>query len=368
VGEAHAFHLHVTLDSLTLAHGPAWRNPITLAPLTNLQSHDDGTLSDDEIEWLAARAEGGFGLTMTAAAYVTPAGQAWPGQLGVHDDAVLPGLRRFADRVRAAGSVSSVQLHHGGRRTDPAVSGHQRESAWADEASGTRALGTDEVARSVDAFVAGAVRVERAGIDGVEIHGAHGYLVGQFLDGRHNHRTDGYGGELADRMRFLLEVVDGVRSATGPDFQVGLRLTPERHGVTLDEALETTRAVLAGGRLDYVDISAWDVRKAPHEEQHRHAGSLLVDPFLGLERGTTRLGVAGKVLSGDDVAWCLDRGADFVSVGTAAILHHDFAARVLADSAFASLPQPVSREHLAAERVGPRFVDYLAAGWDDFVA
>ena len=110
------------------------------------------------------------------------------------------------------------------------------------------------------------------------------------------------------------------------------------------------------------------MRKAPHEEQHRADDALLVDHFLGLERGTTRMGLAGKVLTSGDVAWCLDRGADFVSVGTAAIIHHDFAARVLADRSFASLPQPVSREHLAAERVGPRFVDYLARGWDDFVA
>ena len=96
-------------DRLDLAHGPAWANRLALAPLTNTQSHADGTLSQDEYRWLVARAEGGFGLTMTCATYVAPAGQAWAGQLGISDERHLEGLTRLADGIRAAGSVSSVQ-------------------------------------------------------------------------------------------------------------------------------------------------------------------------------------------------------------------------------------------------------------------
>ncbi|GAA0968692.1 NADH-dependent flavin oxidoreductase [Nocardioides aquaticus] len=352
--------------TLSLPHGPAWPNSYALAPLTNKQSHADGTLAEDEHRWLRARAEGGFGLVMTCAAYVSDAGKAWHGQLGIASDAHLPGLTRLATSLREAGAVSSVQLHHGGRRASSEVSGVPTKAPWDDESTGATALSTAEVHEAVADFVAGAVRAERAGFDGVELHGAHGYLIGQFLDARSNHRQDGYGGSLEDRSRFLREVLEGVRGATGPDFQVGLRLTPERMGIELGEFREVAGSVLASGRLDYLDVSMWDVRKAPHDTE-RWDG-LLVDHVVDLPRHGARLGLAGEIKSAADAAWCLSRGADFVLVATGATLHHDFARRAVADAGFRAVDQPVTRQHLAAEAVGPVFVDYLAENWDDFVA
>ena len=356
-----------TADPLTFAHGPDWANRIALAPLTNKQSHTDGTVSDDEQRWLEARGEGGFGLVMTCAAYVAPAGQAWAGQVGIASDAHLPGLSRLAAALRATGTRSSVQLHHGGRRADPALHGGPNQCPWDDPKTDSAAMSTASVEASVEDFVAAAVRAEQAGFDGVEVHGAHGYLVGQFLDARHNQRSDRYGGSLENRARMLMEILSAIRAATGPDFQLGLRLTPEGNGIVLPEGREVARLVLASGLLDYLDMSLWDVFMQPRGDGADHGG-LLIDHFTDLPRGSTRLGVAGRVLSSSGVAWCLDKGADFVSVGTGAILHHDFAARAVADPEFTSIPQPVTRAHLAAESVGPTFVDYLADGWDDFVA
>ncbi|MEJ7833605.1 MAG: NADH:flavin oxidoreductase [Nocardioides sp.] len=351
---------------LELPHGPTLPNRIVLAPLTNKQSHPDGTLSEDEHRWLVRRAVGGFGVTMTAAAYVAPAGKAWAGQLGVHDDAMLPGLTRLAVALRAAGGISAVQLHHGGRLADPAVSGVGRVAPWPDPERDVRALTTSEVEKTVEDFVTAAVRAERAGFDGAEVHGAHGYLVCQFLDGHHNQRTDGYGGSLEDRSRMLLEILRGIRERTSSSsFQVGLRLTPERNGILLAEARSLAGRVLDSGLLDYLDLSLWDVAKTPYEDGY---DGLLIEHFTDLPRGATRLGVAGKVSSASDAQWCLDHGADFVLVGTGAILHHDFATRAIADPSFVSVPPPVTRDHLAAESVGPSFVHYLATGWDDFVA
>jgi 2,4-dienoyl-CoA reductase-like NADH-dependent reductase (Old Yellow Enzyme family) len=351
-------------DTLSLGHGPAWRNRFALAPLTNTQSHPDGTLSEDEHEWLAARGRGGFGLVMTAAAYVAPAGQAWGGQLGIATEAHLPGLARLAEALRESGATSSVQLHHGGQRADAALHGGPNQCPWDAPEKDAVAMTTDEVHRMVEDFVAAAVLAERAGFDGVQLHGAHGYLLGQFLDGRHNHRTDGYGGSLADRQRALTEVLEGVRAATGPDFQLGLRLTPEGFGIPLEEGVETARTFLASGLLDHLDLSLWDVRMRPRGG----AEGLLVEHVADLPRGATRLGVAGGVVSTEDAQWCLDQGADFVTVGVGAILHHDFADRALADPAFRVRERPVTREELRAESVGERFLDYLAAGWDDLVA
>ena len=351
-------------DSLDLTHGPSWPTRLALAPLTNQQSGLDGVLSDDELQWLLARGRGGFGLTMTCATYVARAGNAWPGQLGIADDRHLPGLSRLADGLRATGTVSAVQLHHAGLRADAAVSGEPLVAPWDDAAKGARALTTAEVRGAVDDFVAGAVRAERAGFDGVEIHGAHGYLVAQFLDARKNLRTDEYGGDLAGRSRMLFEVLRGVRESTRADFQVGLRLSPERYGIVLDEARTLTAQVLTSGLVDYLDLSLWDVRSTPHGEE---TADLLIDRFTDLPRHGVRLGVAGKVLGAADAAWCLGHGADFVTIGTGAILHHDFARRAATDPAFVSDAQPVTRAHLEAEHVGPAFIDYLARGWDDFV-
>ncbi|WP_338538304.1 NADH:flavin oxidoreductase [Janibacter terrae] len=350
-------------DRLELAHGPAWANRFALAPLTNTQSHADGTLSEDEYRWLVARAAGGFGLTMTCATYVARAGQAWAGQLGISDDRHLAGLTRLADGIRAAGSVSSVQLHHAGRRSDPAVTGVPNVAPWDDPDKDTRALSTGEVQQAVEDFVVAAERAERAGFDGVEVHGAHGYLICQFLDGRHNQRTDGYGGSLEDRSRMLFEVLRGIRERTRADFQVGLRLTPQGNGIVLDEGVAVAQRVLDSGLVDYLDMSLWDAFMTVDEE-----GSLLIDAFVGLERGGTRLGVAGRIRSAQQARWCMSKGADFVDLGRAAIVHHDFPTRAGADSTFAMAPLPVTREHLHAERVSETFVEYLDAGWPDFVA
>ncbi|MDP3968746.1 MAG: NADH:flavin oxidoreductase [Nocardioides sp.] len=350
-------------DPLSFPHGPDWANRLALAPLTNTQSHIDGTLSDDERAWLVARGRGGFGLVMTCAAYVAPAGQAWPGQLGIASDDQLPGLTRLASELAATGTRSAVQLHHGGRRAAPALSGRANQCPWDEPSKDAVAMSTGEVEEMIADFVAAAVRAERAGFHGVQLHGAHGYLLGQFLDGRHNHRTDGYGGSFDHRIRVVLEVLEGVREATGPDFQLGLRLTPEGSGITLDEGRETARQVLASGTLDYLDMSLWDVFMKPRGG----ADGLLIEHFTDLPRHGARLGVAGKVLSAADAAWCLEQGADIVSVGVAAILHHDFAARAVADPGFVVRERPVSRDDLHAEHVGPAFVDYLAAGWDDLV-
>jgi len=157
-----------------------------LAPLTNQQSHDDGTLSDDEHRWLTFRAEGGFGLTMTCAAHVQSIGQGFPGQLGVWGDHQLPGLKRLAADINATGSVSIAQLHHAGNRSPAEIIGTSPVCPSDDEETGARALTNNEVLELVADFVAAAVRCEKAGFDGVELHGAHGYIICQFLSAELN--------------------------------------------------------------------------------------------------------------------------------------------------------------------------------------
>lgn len=350
---------------LALPRGAAMKNRFMLAPLTNMQSHADGCLSDEEIHWLTKRAEGGFGLTMTAAAHVQRQGQGFPGQLGIWSDDHLPGLKRMADGIRAHGSLSSVQLHHAGCRTPGELIGGTPVCPWDDKDTGARALTTEEVEQLIEDFILAGLRAEQAGFDGVEIHGAHGYIIGQFLDAENNHRTDGYGGSFGNRRKVIDAIIDGLRARARPDFQIGVRISPERFGIRTGEALELAGSLMTSGRIDYLDMSLWDCFKTPEDPEF--AGKALIDWFADLPRGATPLGVAGKLMSAADVRRALDSGVDFVLLGRAAILHHDFPQRMQDDADFASIARPVSRAHLRAEGLSEKFVDYMAS-WKGFVA
>jgi len=351
-------------EPLTLAHGPALKNRFVLAPLTNLQSHPDGTLSDDEFRWLTMRAEGGFALTMTCAAHVQRVGQGFPGQLGVFGEEHLPGLTRLAATIRELGSVAVAQLHHAGMRSPAELIGEAPHCPSDNAEFGARALTLAEVERLRDDFIAAAVRCEQAGFQGVELHGAHGYVLAQFLSPEVNQRSDRYGGSVENRARIVHEIIDGVRAATGPDFSLGLRLSPERFGLKLAEIVEVARTILAQGRIDYLDLSLWDYAKEPMEEAFQ--GRTLMSYFTDLPRGAVRLGCAGKVMTPADARACLERGMDYVLLGRAAILHHDYPQRLAADPGFTPIKTPVSAEHLRAEGLGPAFVKYMQT-WKGFV-
>jgi len=349
---------------LSFAHGPTMKNRFMLAPLTNLQSHPDGTLSDDEFAWLAYRAEGGFGLTMTCAAHVQAAGQGFPGQLGVFGDQHLPGLSRLAAAIKAHGSIASVQLHHAGMRSPADLIGQAPLCPSDDAETGARALTLSEVEQLRDDFVAAAVRAQTAGFDGVEIHGAHGYVLCQFLSPTINRREDRYGGSPENRARIVREIVDGIRSACRPDFHLGIRLSPERFGVELAEIRDLAQDLMTQAKVDYIDMSLWDVAKEPVEAAFQ--GRTLMSYFTELDRGNVRLGVAGKIMSAATARECLANGADYVLIGRAAILHHDYPQKVAADPDFTPIALPVTREHLRNERLGPAFVEYMNT-WKGFV-
>jgi 2,4-dienoyl-CoA reductase-like NADH-dependent reductase (Old Yellow Enzyme family) len=352
-------------DPLTFKRGPALKNRFMLAPLTNTQSHADGVLSDDECRWLTMRAEGGFGLTMTCAASVQDGGQGFPGQLGLHDDRHLPGLTRLAGAIRAQGSLAVAQLHHAGMRSPEKLIGRQPVCPSDNAETGARAMTLDEVYQSRDAFIAAAKRCERAGFDGVELHGAHGYLLCQFFSAEINHREDAYGGSLENRARLLFELVDGVRAVCGKDFSLGVRLSPERFGLKLSEITSVAQRLMHEDKIEYLDMSLWDVFKEPEEAEHK--GRSLMSFFTGLERGQVRLGAAGKITTGAGCRRAMEAGLDYVVIGRAAILHHDFPKQIADDPGFTPHPTPVTVDYLRREGLGDAFVAYMRT-WKGFVA
>jgi 2,4-dienoyl-CoA reductase-like NADH-dependent reductase (Old Yellow Enzyme family) len=344
--------------------GAVAKNRFMLAPMTNTQSHADGRLSDDEYHWLTMRAKGGFGMTMTCASHVQAVGQGFPGQLGCFSDDHLDGLTRLAAGIRAERSLSLLQLHHAGMRSPQDVIGQQPVCPSDNDETGSRALGGDEVEQLKEDFLLAAERAEKAGFDGVELHGAHGYILCQFLSPTINQRSDRYGGSLENRARIIFELIDGIRSRCRPGFLLGVRLSPERFDMRLGEVIEVAQRLMTEGRIDFLDMSLWDSFKEPSEEQFQ--GKTLLSYFTGLDRGDVRLATAGNINTPADARRCLDAGVDFVVLGRAAILHHDFPRRMAADPDFEPVQLPVTREYLRSQGLGDAFLNYMA-NWAGFV-
>ncbi len=216
-----------------------------------------------------------------------------------------------------------------------------------------------------DDFIAAAVRSQKAGYDGVEIHGAHGYILCQFISSQYNRRDDLYGGSLENRSRILFEILEGVRQSCGPDFLLGIRLSPERFGLVLREVTELTQKIMDSGFIDFMDISLWDSFKMPHDEAHQD--QTLLKYFSVLDRKDVKMTVAGKIGTAAEAQAIMDAGIDFVSIGRAAILHHDYPNKVMNNPDFEPIALPVSREHLAAEGLSETFIKYMTK-WEGFVA
>lgn len=339
---------------LGFAHGPDWKNRFALAPLTNTQSNDDGSLHDDELRWLSMRAEGGFGLTMTCAIAVESNGRGYPGQLGIWADDQIDGLARLATPIKSRGSVACAQLAHSGPR---AREGLVRIGVVDDPGNNVTGLSDDGVERVIQSFVDAALRAQSAGFDGVELHAAHGFLPAQFLSSELNTRTDSWGGTLENRSRFIREILTRTRAVLRPDMQIGLRLSPERFGLRMAEVLDLAQNIMTSGVVDWLDMSLWNVTKAPEEAEF--ADKPLMSWFADLDRGDARLGVAGNIMGAQDAARALELGADFVLIGKAAILAHDFPAKVAANPNYTSAPRPVSEGFLQDQGLGSNFIDYM---------
>ena len=352
-------------EPMSFMRGKAMPNRFMLAPLTNSQSHEDGVLSDDEYRWLTMRGEGGFGMVMTCASHVQAVGKGFPGQLGCFGDEHLPGLTRLANKINGDGAVSSVQLHHAGMRSPEPIIGTAPLCPSDDAETGAREMTSAEVEGVVADFVAAAVRAEKAGFDGVELHGAHGYLLCQFLSSETNRRTDDWGGSLETRSRIYFEIIRGIRAACGDQFQLGVRLSPERFGLRLEEVLQVAQQMIDGGNVDYLDLSLWDCFKEPEEDAHK--GRSLLSWFMDLDRKQVRMGPAGKLRDPAHVEQVMEAGCDFAVLGRAAILHHDYPRQMMSNPAFVPRSNPVPAADLRAEGLSENFVQYMR-NWKGFVA
>ena len=350
-------------EPLTFPHGPTMRNRFMLAPLTNQQSEHEGTTTEFDQDWFRQVGRSGYGLVHTAAAYVEAWGIAYERQLGIHSDDQLSGLMQMASAIREGGGLSSVQLHHAGHRANPRLGGIPSPASGR-TLPGISALTTEEVERIRDSFIAAARRAKRAGFDGVAPHGAFGWILSEFLSPLLNDRQDKYGGSIENRARLTIEVIEGIRNACGPDFQIGWRLSVERYGLLLEELREIVWEILSRELIDYLDLALWDSAQIVGTGTFR--GKSMLSVFTEIPRGGVRVGTAGKIMSARRCAELLEEGCDFVLIGRAGILERDFPMRVKANPLHESPKLPVTAQFLRDGGLSERFVNHMR-GWESFV-
>jgi len=241
---------------------------VVMAPLTRMRSDPSDRPSTLMLDYYTQRASPG-GLIISEATPISQQGYGYAGAPGIYDDAQIAGWRAITDAVHAKGGSIVMQLWHVGRQSHPDIQPHGEApvapSAIQAEGYGyarhgevpfsmPRALECDEIPAIIAQFGAGAARAKEAGFDGVEIHGANGYLPDQFLQDGTNHRTDDYGGTIENRARFLIEVTQAAIDAFGAE-RVGVRLSPSgTYGSMVDSNPQETFGY-AAARLDDLGIA-----------------------------------------------------------------------------------------------------------------
>jgi 2,4-dienoyl-CoA reductase-like NADH-dependent reductase (Old Yellow Enzyme family) len=327
-------------QSFMLPSGIELKNRVLMAPMTNSSSSEHGEVTPEELEYYRVRS-GGVGAVITACANVLPGGQVFKTAIGADQDSHIPGLRQLAKTIQAEGAKAILQLFHAGRIGTPANSedgqliSASAVAAEREDAVTPRAMTETEIQNMIEAFGQATRRAIEADFDGIEIHGANGYLVQQFLSPHANVRTDQWGGTPEKRMAFPLAVINSVKQAIAnyakPPFVIGYRFSPEEKeetGYTLENALQFVD-VLAEQNLDYLHVSLRDFWQGSFREiEDTEPTILLVQNRVGSR--VPVMGVGG-LSSPQDVVAALDTGVPFVSLGHALIMEPQWVEKVAND-------------------------------------
>ena len=238
------------------------KNRILRSATWENRATDEGFVTDELIDFIAELARGGVGLIITGISYVAEEGKITFGQTGIHRDECISGLKRLTDEVHRQGGRVAAQLAHGGGNSRVFQPGKSllAPSDMEAEFFGTapsQAMTPGEIESAKEAFRKAALRAKEAGFDAIQLHGAHGYLLSQFLSPLCNRREDEYGGDFKKRARFVAELIGDIREAVGPDFPILMKINGEdfvEGGLKATEAAEMTSLFDKAG-LDAVEIS-----------------------------------------------------------------------------------------------------------------
>ena len=320
-------------QTYTLNNGVTIKNRLVVAPMTHFGSQADGLISDQERTFLSNRA-GDMGMFITAATLVQKDGKAFHGQPEATGEHCLDSLKETAQILQQQGAKAILQIHHGGSKAmDDLLDGLDKISASASEAEHAREATAKEVEALIASYAQAADLALRAGFDGVEIHGANGYLIQQFYSAQSNRRNDQWGGSLENRMRFPLAVIDAVVAVREKhqrdDFIIGYRFSPEEpgdNGLTMTETGALIDA-LVQKPLQYLHVSLWEfdkkIRRGGDTAQtrmqfiHERINGKL--PLIGVGN----LFTADQILAAYETGW-----AEFIALGKTVMINPHIATQI----------------------------------------
>ena len=313
-------------QTYTFNNGVEVKNRLVVAPMTHWASDEEGHITDVERSFLKDRAQN-FGMFITAATLVSPEGKAFAGEPFAVDSNDLPSLKEVAEIIHAQGAKAVLQIHHGGKLApNDLLNGKNKVAPSRDQETGAREMTVSEIEATIQAYGRATELAIEAGFDGVEIHGANGYLIQQFFSGHSNRREDEWGGLIEQRLKFPLAVVDAVLAAKERsgrnDFIVGYRFSPEEpeeKGITMADTFVLIDA-LVGKALQYLHVSLHDFFS--HARRGADSARLRIDLLHEHINGRLPLIGVGNLLSAEQIQRAFDTGSvEFVALGKAVLLN-----------------------------------------------
>jgi 2,4-dienoyl-CoA reductase-like NADH-dependent reductase (Old Yellow Enzyme family) len=363
----------VLAQTLTLPNGLVVKNRLLKSAMSETLGTPQGGPSPELTHLYQVWAEGGIGLCITGNVMIDHGALGEPGNVVIADDRDLPALKEWAKAATRHGTQCWVQLNHPGKQAPKGLNkGTVSPSAVPFRLEMQAFFSTPleltgaEVRALVQRFGEAAKVVKKAGFSGVQIHGAHGYLVSQFLSPHHNVRTDEWGGTPEKRRRFVLEVYAAMRKAVGEKFPIGIKLNSadfQRGGFTEAESLDTIRALAEAG-IDLIEISGGTyeapamtgvkVRQTPVKDSTRQREAYFLDFAEKARRAVkTPLVVTGGFRSAKGMAEAIESGAvDMVGVARMLAIEPDVPARLLSGSAPRYQVKPITTGIKAIDKLG----------------
>ncbi|WP_440878049.1 NADH-dependent flavin oxidoreductase [Vibrio natriegens] len=319
----------------TFANGITLKNRVVMAPMTTWSSNEDETISNEELAYYRSRAHG-VGLMLTGCTHVQPSGIGFTHEFAAYDDRFIPSLRKLANTAKSGGATAVLQLFHAGNKAVPElIPNGELVSASAvaapkgpfnDGKLASRALTEQEILDVIRDFGEATRRAIEAGFDGIELHGAHGFLIQNFLSPLFNQRTDKWGGTLENRMRFPLEVVREVRRVISEyadrPFLLGYRISPEEPGegaLRIDDALALADQLANEGHIDYLHTSLYNILSGRSQEDT--TGKTTAERFVEMIAGRIPLMAAGEIRTPDEAREAVKMDLPMVVVGRSLVMN-----------------------------------------------
>lgn len=304
--------------------------------MTTWASNDDGTVSDDEEAYYKRRVKD-VGLVITGCTHVQANGIGFTGEFAAYDDRFVPSLRKLATAAKSGGATAILQIFHAGVKTLPSLVSDVVAASAVAGASGSfaseimpRALKEDEVFDVVTAFADATRRAIAAGFDGVELHGAHGFLLQNFFSPHSNRRNDRWGGSLEKRMHFPLAVVEAVKRTIAAHadrpFALGYRISVEessKGGLRLFDSLQLITRLIDVG-VSYIHVSLGDaLEQKPVTDAVDKSITVILRDHIG---GRVPLIAAGRITTPAEAVSALEQGLSLVAIGQSMVINPEWVA------------------------------------------